>query len=370
MGRSDRCHWLRHNRPLCGAMLGTGSISIHHMLAWQAIPGVKIVALANRTRARAEALGRDFGIGDAHVYSDYQELLEREAVDFVDIATAPHIHQEQVLAAAAHGVHVLCQKPFATSLDEGREMAAACEAAGVRCVVNENWRWRRWYRELKELLAQGSVGKPRYARFTSHSDIVLPRVDGTPPPVLIQQPYMAQIPRLIVFEWGIHLIDVMRFLFGDVSRVYARMSRVSDLVQGEDAAVVMLEFRNGVTGILDISWGSRIPEEKLLGRGYLDPFIVEGDAGTIELAPYQGNLMLVTKANGTDRRPTHASISPAEAYQESYLNTQSHFIQALRTGEAAENEVRDNLKTLAITFAAYDSAARNEVVSLGGKDAH
>ena len=352
------------DRALRGAMLGTGSISIHHMRAWQVIPGVKIVALANRTRSRAQEMGRQFGVDDAHIYADYRELLSKEQVDFVDVATAPAIHREQVLAAAARGVHVFCQKPFATSLEEAAEMITACEKAGVRCIINENWRWRRWYRELKQMLQQGIIGQPRYARFQIHDAGVLPRPDGSLPGLLTRQPYTAQMPRLILFEWGIHLIDVLRFLFGDIASLYARMSRVSPVVQGEDLAVVVLEFRSGVTGLVDVSWGSHTPPGRHGVRGNVDPFVVEGDAGTVELDPHQGDAIVTTTIKGTERHPAHPGMTPAEAYQESYFNTQSHFVQCLRRGEPAENEARDNLKTLAATFAAYESAARNQVVAL------
>jgi len=350
------------DRTLRGAMLGTGSIAVHHLRAWQAIPNVQIVALANRTRERALTYGNEFGVDSEHIYSDYRDLLANETLDFVDIATAPHIHREQVLAAAARGVHVLCQKPFATSVAEAIEMIHACDAAGVRCVVNENWRWRRWYRELKHILAANQIGTPRYARFFMHSDIVLPRTDGTLPGLLVSQPYTAHMPRLILYEWGIHLMDVLRFLFGEIARVYARTSRISPLVQGEDLALVVLEFANGVTGVIDISWGSRAPAERALPRGHIDSLLIEGDAATIELDPYRDDAFVITTALGTECRPARGNITPTEAYQESYFNTQNHFIECLRSGAPAENEARDNLKTLAAVMAAYASAEQNQVV--------
>jgi predicted dehydrogenase len=351
-------------KKLRGAMLGTGSISIHHMRAWQAIPNLEIVALANRTRERAVSLGSEFGIDDAHVYPDYQTLLDNEQLDFVDIATAPHIHREQVLAAAAHSVNVLCQKPFATSISEAREMIRACEAAGARCVVNENWRWRRWYRELKQLLTQETIGTPRYARFFSHTDNVLPRTDGTLPGLLVHQPYAAEMEHLILYEWGIHLVDVLRFLFGSIVRVYANTEHTSPIVRGEDRALVVLEFRNGVTGILDISWGSRTRESERLVRGNLDSLRVEGDTGTIELDPYQNDSFIITSAARTICRPARGELSPAEAYQESYFNTQNHFVEALRNGTPAENDARDNLETFAAVMAAYASAATHHVMDV------
>jgi predicted dehydrogenase len=293
-------------------------------------------------------------------------LLGSEELDFVDIATAPHIHREQVLAAAEHGLHVLCQKPFATSMEEAREMIGACQTAGVRCVVNENWRWRRWYRDLKRMLERGIVGRPRYARFHFRSDSLLPKQDGTLPALLSVQPYTAGMPHLILFEWGIHLIDVMRFLFGDggIQSVYARMGRLSPYVRGEDWAAVTLQFREGVVGVVDISWSTLISGDRQLVRGDLDPFVVEGDRGTIELDPYREDAIIVTTEHGVEHTPARPGITPAEAYQASYVGAQGHFVRCLLTGERAENEADDNLKTLEAVFAAYESAEHNQVVHL------
>lgn len=341
---------------LRGALLGTGEISQFHMLAWQAIASVEIVALANRTREKAEEMGRRFGVTGDHIYSDYRELLARQRLDFVDIATAPDVHKEQVIAAAEAGVHVLCQKPLANSMEDALEMVEACESAGVRCFVNENWRWRRWYREVHRLLESGIVGVPRYARFQSHDDQLLPPSAGELPPVLAQQGYLADTPRLIVMDFGIHPIDTMRFLFGDVRRVYARMERSIPRVRGEDRAVLVLEFESGLTGIVDLCWTARTPEERRWVRGNVDSFVLEGDLGTIELDPYSGNHLILTTEGGTERWEAHQGLSRAEAYVESFVNAQSHFADCLLKGVPGENEARDNLKTLAVVMAAYQSA--------------
>lgn len=352
------------DRPIRGAMLGTGSIAVHHMRAWQAISGVEIVALANRTKSKAVALGSEFRIDGSHIYDDYRDLLRREDVDFVDIATAPDVHREQVLAAAEAELHVICQKPFAPTVAQATEMIEACERVGVHCIVNENWRWRSWYRDIKEMIAQGVVGSPRYCRLYHHNDAVLARLDGTTPPLIARQPYVANMPRLLVYEVGIHYIDVMRFLFGDIKRVFAHTAHQSTLVEGEDLAVVMLEFRNGVFGIIDISWGSYIPEEYRGERGAVDPFVVEGDAGTIELDPRQNDALIITTASGTERRDAHRHLTRSQAYQESYLHAHTDFIRCLRTGEQVENHARDNLKTLLVAMAVYESAERKDWVDV------
>ena len=357
-----------HRTTLRGALLGCGHVALFHLRAWSEIEGVQIVALANRTVSKAEALAREFGIPSAHVYGDYRALLDSEALgenlDFVDIATAPHVHRQQVEAAAARGVHVLCQKPLAPTLEDARAMIAFCDRAGVLFSVNENWRWRRWYRDIKRLLDEGVIGRPFYIRIARHKNGTLPRLDGSPPPLFAEQPYTAQMDRLIVYEWGIHLVDVLRFLFGPVTSVYARTDRVSPLCQGEDRAVLTLEV-GGVTCLIDISWAT---VEGSARFSQLEQVTVEGDAGTIELLPEQDDSLRVTTEAGTRQRPAFDG-APEETYQASYTAAQRHFIECLREGRAPETVATDNVKTLAAMMAASESAARNQVVCLRETDA-
>lgn len=352
------------DRPLRGAMVGTGGISAFHMRAWRDAPGVEIVALADREPERAVELGREYGISPAHVYADLHALLDRERLDFVDIATPPHAHIENVIAAAARGAHVLCQKPLATSLDEAQRMIAACDVAGVRCVVNENWRWRRWYREIDRLIREGTIGTPASARFAWHADDALPGADGSPPVLVTRQPYAAGQQRLIVFEWGIHLADVLRFYFGDVRRVTARTARNSPCVRGEDMAVIELEFDGGVTGTLDISWGTPVPADRRFVRGMVEPFAVEGTTGRIELDPFADDALFVTTAGRLERRDARGGLTRPEAYQECFRACQRHFVDALRSGRPAKNEAIDNWNTLAAVFAAYESAEAGRAVEV------
>jgi predicted dehydrogenase len=352
----------KSNRPLRGAMLGCGHIAPFHLRAWAQIKGAEIVALANRTVSKAEARAQEFGIPLEHVYQDYRELLAREELDFVDIATAPHIHRQQVEAAAAHGRHVLCQKPFAPTLKDARAMIAACEQAGVLYSINENWRWRSWYRDVKHLLEEGVVGRPKYVRLTKHSDAALPTPAGGHGRAFVEQSYMADMDKLILYEYGVHHLDVLRFLFGEVTSIYARTDRVSPLYRGEDRALVTLEV-GGVTGLVDLSWATVSCRKAPPARTHLETVIIEGDKGIIELLPHQGGILRVTTKSETWQRPAF-DCTPDEAYQASFTAAQRHFVECLQEGRSPETVASDNLKTLAATFAAYESAAQNQVVLL------
>ena len=113
------------------------------------------------------------------------------------------------------------------------------------------------------------------------------------------------------------------------------------------------------------SWGSFVPEEHRGTRGAVEPFVVEGDLGTIELDPYEDDALIVTTASGTQRRHARPGFTRAEAYQQSYLQTHTNFIRCLRTGTQAENHARENLKTLSAALAAYESAELMDWIDLG-----
>lgn len=341
-----------------GALLGCGSISQFHLTAWQKIKGVEIVALANRTRETALRRGEEFGIVAEHIYSDYRELIGKEDIHFVDIATAPHIHRMQVEDAAAAGLHVFCQKPFAPTLKDATSMLEKCRQANVLFAIHDNWRWRSWYRDLKSVIMQGQIGKPRYIRIAKHANVTLPLADGGLPALFTRQEYTREMPRLIVYEWGIHLIDVVRYLFGEVKSVYARMDKVSSLCVGEDRALIVMDV-GGVDCTIDISWAS---VDSVASASKLEEVTVEGDCGTIELLP--GNdLLRVTTLTGKWQKKAF-DCTPDEAYQASYTAAQQHFIDCLREGLLPETVAADNIKTLMAAFAAYDSYNENRVVFL------
>ncbi len=238
------------DRVLRGALVGAGSIAPYHLTAWSHTSGVEIVAICNRTVEKAQALAGRFGVEPDRVYSDLDTMLDAEpGLNFVDIATAPDLHFSHVEIAAAHSVNVLCQKPFALSLNDALAMIDACSRAGVLLSINENWRWRSWYRGIRDLLAQEGIGAVRYVRVAAHRNGTLGLSDGSVPAMLTRQPFMKHMPRLIVLEWAIHLIDTLRMLLGEPNWVHAAMTHVSEHVAGEDRALMTFGFGDIVASI-------------------------------------------------------------------------------------------------------------------------
>ena len=326
------------------AMFGTGFWSRFQLAAWQELKGVKCVALYNRTISKAEKLAREFAI--PAVYGDPEELLRREKLDFVDIVTDPWTHSKFVHMVAAHKLPVICQKPMAPTLAEAEKMVKTCHEAGVPYLLHENWRWQTPIRELKKLLDSGAIGTPFRARITCVSGY----------PVFINEPWLKDWPEYIIFDMGSHLLDVARFLFGEAESLYCQVDRIHADVKGEDVATVMLRMGGQTTVMVELGFA----ENYLEHDAFLEtPIFVEGEKGSAELG-FNSSLRVTTESG------THARRFPSPSYSwaladylvchASIVPCNADLLQALRGDGPAETTGDDNLKTMKLVFAAYDSA--------------
>ena len=333
---------------LRGALVGCGFFARYHAHAWGEVEGARLVAVCDRDEKRARDFAHTFNV--EHVYTDVVTMLEDEnenkKIDFVDIATPPDTHEALVKAAARRGVPVICQKPLAPSLEAARAMVAACVEAGVPFMVHENFRWQTPMRALKA--AAGSLGELFFGQISFRS-----RYD-----VYADQPYLATDRRFILYDLGVHLLDLARFFFGDVRHLYARTQRVNPAIQGEDVATVVLAMERGATCIVDLSYASE-REEELFPQTLVR---LEGAGGTATLGPHYA--LTVTRNGETTRehvppRSFAWQEPPGEAVQDSVVAIQQHWADRLRDGRPPETSGADNLQTLELVFGAYD-AATNE----------
>ena len=338
---------------LQGALIGCGYVSKFHLEAWTRVPGARVVALCDRDLDR---LNRASGqVPGARCYTDATQLFDgEESLDFVEICTQPESHVELVGLAARHGAHVLCQKPVATNRPDFLAMIDACEAAGVRLMIHENWRFRPWYRVLRAELDSGRIGRPIRLRMSHHDTRAL-RPDG-----LAHQPYLATMRRLILMDVGCHMVDAARYLFGEIRTVSATIGRFGHRTVGEDVAMLALSFHNGALGWLDLSWCT--PPHGARPEWALNPTVVEGTDGTLRLLP-DGSLEWSGPGGYRERKPVPL---PADdrVYVDGYAATQRHFIDGLLTDSRHETRASDNLKTMDVIWAAYRSAEQGRTLTI------
>jgi predicted dehydrogenase len=338
--------------PLRGALIGCGFVSRFHLEGWARVPEATLVALCDLDPDRLRRAGA-LAPG-ARLYDRAEDLCAAERPDFVEICTRPESHRALVELAARHGVHALCQKPAAPDRAEFEAMIAACDRAGVRLMIHENWRFRPWYRALRAELAAGTIGRPIRLRL-AHRDTRALRPGG-----FADQPYFAAMPRLVLFEMGPHLVDTARYLLGEVAAVTATLGRFGPDHPGEDVATLVLRFRSGALGLLDMSWCA--PAELARPEWALNETVVEGTAGALRLQA-DGSLQRLGLDGASERRAV--ALPPDDrVYVEGYAATQAHFLAGLLRGLEHETSGAETLKTMDVVWAGYRSAEEGRTVDL------
>ncbi|MDD9729748.1 Gfo/Idh/MocA family oxidoreductase [Mameliella sp. AT18] len=334
-----------------GALIGCGFFARNQLHGWADVTGAEIVAICDRDETRLAEAGEAFGIDRR--YTDAAEMFAEGGFDFVDIATTVPSHRPLVEMAAAAGVHVICQKPFALNMDDARAMIAAVEATGKTLMVHENFRWQSAVRAAIEALRGGAIGTPFFGRVSFRSGY----------DVFSGQPYLAEGERFIIEDLGIHILDIARALFGDVDRISATTRRINPNIRGEDVATMLLSHGGGVTSVVDCSYATRrMPEtfpETLLE--------IDGTKGSLRLDA--GYRLTIQRDGQEEVRDVSPPVLPwAERpwhnIQESVALIQQHFVDCLAAGRTPETSGADNLRTFALVEAAYLSAAEGRSVAL------
>lgn len=256
-------------------VVGIGDIAIRRVIpAIQAEPRSRLYGVVTRDPAKAAAL-------HTRVWSSLDEALADPGVrgdvgneaQAVYIATPVFLHAPQTLQSFRAGRHVLCEKPLAMNLAEARLMLQASQEAGKTFGVAY---YRRFYpkvRRAKQLLAAGAIGKPVLAELTCHSWL-----DGTESERnwLIDPAKAGGGP---LYDIASHRIDILNYLFGEPLRVSGHLSNAVHHYAVEDNATVMIDYENGVRGIVDVRWHSQARRDECR---------IRGTEGEMEMSPLNG----------------------------------------------------------------------------------
>ncbi|GAC1313533.1 MAG: Gfo/Idh/MocA family oxidoreductase [Chloroflexota bacterium] len=267
------------DRPLRVGVIGTGFGAQVHVPAFMASPHFEVVAIASGRRENAERVAKAAGVG--WFSGDYREMLREVELDVISISAPGGLHHEMVLAAAASGRHILCEKPFATSIVQGREMLDAVRTAGVEHAVNHEFRMIPARQALRRLIVdEGVLGTTYDVRALVHLSMLL-----APSRAWSWWSDRAQYGGMMQ-AMSSHLFDFLLWTFGDIARLSAsvntfiRTRRDPDGVEREvtsdDQNAALLQFTNGATGLVHVSGTSRIQRQLLEAHGSAASLSIEG----------------------------------------------------------------------------------------------
>jgi D-apiose dehydrogenase len=334
------------------AVLGCGFWSKFQIGAWTEIQGAELAAVYNRTRAKAEKIAEYFNV--PKVYDDAEELFRNETLDFVDIITDVETHAHFVGMAVKNGIkHIICQKPMAPDLETATMMVRMCEEAGARLYIHENYRWQAPVRRFREIIDSGVIGKPFKARVSFLSGF----------PVFDNQPFLKELDHFILTDMGSHVLDVCRYLFGECDTLCCHTRAINRGIKGEDLAVVLMDMKNGMPVYTEMSYASIVEHDSFSTLFIL----VEGEKGSLYLGP--GFEIRTTTRQGTNtekvRFPSYSWADPDYIVNhESGIHVNRNILKDIMGKEEAENTGRDNLETVKLIWACYESAATGRKIEM------
>lgn len=332
------------------AVLGCGFWSKFQIGAWSELEGVNLVAVYNRTRSKAEKIAEYFKV--PHIYDNAEELFKNENLDFVDIITDVDTHAYFVELAVKHGIkHIICQKPMAPDFETAKQMVSVCRKAEAKLYIHENYRWQVPVRRFKQILDSGVIGKPFKARVSFLSGF----------PVFDNQPFLKDLDHFILTDMGSHVLDVIRFLFGECEELWCQTRAINNGIKGEDLATVMMRMKNGMPLYTELSYASVVEHDSFSTLHIL----VEGETGSVYLGPK-------FEIRTTTRKGTESEIVKFPSYSwadpdyivnhESGIHINRNILEDIIGNNRAENTGEDNLETVRLIWACYESASTGNLV--------
>lgn len=349
------------------AIFGLGAAAERiHLLACASLPSVEVTSACEPDAARREQVGRRFGV--PRLYPDAQSLLANERPDVVIIGTPPDSHRDLCRLALDHGAHVLCEKPFVSSVAEADEVIAAADGKGLLVRVNNQYRFMAMYRVVQERLAAGAFGALYFVQCWQQMFH----------PPSRERNWRAGLVQSVLYEFGTHALDLVCFFFGALPiSVNAHIPHPRPDIKADVVAHVALRFPDGGLATLAFNRISRAPMRYLEMR-------LDCEEASVRIS-YGGVARLGLEWSRERGRPAvrWSLVKGGEAWAESggrsriiareprepvasatALNLNG-LLEAISRGDRSNDRAWFARDLLRIVFAAYESASTGETVWLG-----
>ena len=326
-------------------LIGGGNITETHARAARAIPGVEISAIHGTSAEKIARLCREHG---GTPYQDFDAFLKHRPMDLVVIGSPSGLHATQGIAAARHGLHVLTEKPIEITTARADTLIEAAKQSKVQLGVIFQDRMKAHIRQLKNWVDQGLLGKLLF---------VDAKVKWYRPPEYYANSRWRGTLALdgggALINQGVHTIDLLLWLLGDVVRVQARTATQLHEIEAEDTAVSILEFANGALGIFHATTAAY--------PGYPRRVEISGSEGTVILE--HDRIIAANLRNTPDAAAESAALdenqSASSAVVSDFRGHQAvleNFLQAIQHNRAPACDGLEGRRSIALIEAIYRAA--------------
>ena len=385
----QKLDYSRLNFPRIGiGVIGHGFMGKVHSNAYLKIPFTyrepaaypSLVAMAGRDQAGLADTARRFGYQG--VYTDWRELVRDPQVQVVDNCTPDDLHAEVSIAAAQAGKHILCEKPLALTVAEARRMREAVVKAGVKHMLCHNYRFLPAVRLAHELVGEGGIGRVYQMRGCYLQEV------GRDPREPIENVWYASGTRSgVLLGIGCHIIDLARFLVGEIEAVSGLLKTFHHRrpdgtgamreVSADEVNLALVEFAGGAVGTLESAGVST-------GHKNQCTWEINGAKGSLSFDLEDPNHLKVCLDDGSPSRvigfsdvsvtgaghPLQAAILPPghnSGWEYGHVHALHHFLAAVANGKAVEPcgaTFEDGYRTQLVMEAMKESSAKGAKVTL------
>ncbi len=334
------------SNPLRVGFLGTGWIASVYADGLAGIPGVKITALCNRHLDKAQKFNADHCGAAATCYDDFDRMLASEKLDVLWICLPPGAHGGEAEKAASHGIHLMLEKPIALSLERAESIQRAVRAAGVQCQIGHHFRHTLPVLKLKQMLTDGSAGRPVFMQGRFFTNAAFPTWWRDP-----------KLGGGQLVEQSIHLYDLARHLFGEPAVAFGFRDNLAHRrfpdYQVDDVSAATIRFRNGALANLCAAnvWepNTQSVEMSVLCERVLVKF---GKLNEAEFIYHDG---LKPEEIKQKQLTIKREVVGGTGY---YAELARNLIAAIRGEEATRSSIDDGVESLRLVLAIAKSSAQ------------
>ncbi|WP_322923474.1 Gfo/Idh/MocA family oxidoreductase [Paenibacillus campi] len=315
------------------AIVGCGTMGRIHAANLAKMPEAELVGAFDVQYAAAQHIADTYGTTAFH---DFDVMMKETDPDIVCVLLQTPLHRDYVQQIADYGKHVFCEKPIALQAEEGRAMAAYCEAKGVRLCIGHVLRFFPNYQDMKRRVDGGEIGRV---------GVVHTKRVGPHPGAASAWYHDFEHSGGVIMDLMIHDIDFLRWTLGEVESVYTINYRNSEL----DYALVTLQFRNKTIANLEAGWG--VPEAFRYG------IELAGSKGLLRFDSNSAGSLHIKRAHTPTAGVAEVAVPQSPTYADPYYRELEHFIAAITHGTPLLITAEEACTNIEIVRAAIQSAA-------------
>jgi predicted dehydrogenase len=318
--------------------LGIGGFGYHWSKILRATPGAEVVGLVDISQKALAAACDEFGYDSAICFTSLEAAMAAVPADMLLCVSPPLFHLEQITAATSGGLHVLCEKPMATTLADCAQIMRVAQSTDRLVAVSQQYRYRPAMRAMANLIKDGAIGRIGQVRLDFYKGIYF----GI-------ENFRRTMPYPTLVDMSIHHFDLLRSITGLEAETIVGEAWNPPWSQnsGDTTAALTMTMNNGARVVYNASWAAQGDFSDWNGN-----WLIDGDKGSIS---YSNGTVTLRQTDEKYQVTAEKEIVPEPLGMTEHSRLLLDFFDCIENGRSPETSAADNLRSIAMVFAAVEA---------------